>query len=40
MQSRALIELAGEHPNVNVFWTMSGHTREQALLPCESRCCR
>lgn len=28
VQGHALIELVGERPNVNVFWTLISHTRE------------
>jgi hypothetical protein len=33
VQSRALIELAGEQPSIDVFWTMSDAQRERSLLP-------
>ncbi len=33
VQSRALMELAGQRPSIDVFWTMSDARREQRLLP-------
>ena len=33
VQSRALLELAGERPSIDVFWTMTDEERESQLLP-------